>query len=200
MKLSSVASLFVLGLVLVGLSGCQSAPKVNSEFDSSADFTSARTFALRPLPNSIPGVDPGLVLRVGPAATSAARASMSAKGFTEASDVAKADLAVLIHGKSVPKTDVTEWGFTPYYAAGWRGSYAYGMYGGSSVTVDQYDEGTLIVEVYDVKTRKMIWVGWMTARSSGRTEDQAAKVGNAVSEILAGFPGVGTRPVAPARK
>jgi hypothetical protein len=147
MKLTSVSSLIAFGSLILGLTGCTSTPKLEVEFDKETDFTKAKTFVVRPIPKDIPGVDPGLVLRVGPAATAAVRSSMVAKGYIEVFEAAKADIAVLIHGKSVPKTDVTDWGFSPYYGAGWGGAYSYGMYGGSSVSVDQYDEGTLIVEV-----------------------------------------------------
>jgi hypothetical protein len=189
-----------LGSLVLGLAGCTTAPKLSTEFDKDYDFTKAKTFIIRPIPKDIPGVDPGLVLRVGPAATAAARSALNGKGYIEVAEPAKADIAVLLHGKSVPKTDVTDWGFTPYYGGGWYGGYPYGMYGGSSVTVDQYDEGTLIVEVYDVKTRKMVWVGWGTSRMTSKTEEQPGNVGSAVTNLLMGYPAAGQKPVPPPPK
>jgi hypothetical protein len=195
---SLVVSLLTLGFAMAAFSGCTTAPKISSEFDAEADFTAAKTFALRPLPKEIPNVDPGLIMRVGPAALGAARSTLTGKGYTEVPDMAKADLAIVIHGKSVPKTDVTDWGPTVAYGrAGWYGGYAYG---GSNVTVDQYNEGTLAVEVYDVKTRKMIWVGWATARATEKTDEQAARVGEAITNILAQYPVVGNKPVKPVKK
>jgi hypothetical protein len=192
-----LGSFFVAGAIVAALfSGCQTAPKVQSEFDKAAPFAAAKTFAVRPLPKQIPGVDPGMVLRVGPAAMDAVRASMKEKGFTEVSDVATADLAVLVHGKVVPKTEITDWGFTPYVGrAGWYRGYPYGVYGGTNVTVDQYNEGTLIVEVYDIKTKKMIWVGWVTATPSEDKSKQKGQVVAGVAQILAEYPAVGTIPV-----
>jgi hypothetical protein len=195
---SVITPLLTLGLALVVFSGCQTAPKINSEFDAEAGFTAAKTFFVCPLPKQIPNVDPGLLMRVGPAALGAARTGMAGRGYAEVTDVAKADLAVVIHGKSVPKTDVTDWGFTPYYGrAGWYGGYAYG---GSNITVDQYDEGTLAVEIYDLKTSKMIWVGWVTARRTDKTEEQAARVAEGITKIIAEYPIVGNKPVKPAKK
>ena len=197
--MKSTPVLLALGLLMAGLSGCQTVPKINTEFDASANFTAAKTFAVLPLPKNIPGVDPGLVLRVGPAAMDAVRASMKEKGYTETADAAKADIAVLVHGKSVPKTDVTDWGFQPTYGrAGWYRGYPYGVYGTSNVSVDQYDEGTLIVEVYDVKSKSMIWVGWASARATTKTSEQASRVSQGITDILAGYPAVGNIPVAPA--
>jgi hypothetical protein len=191
-------------LLAVGaFTGCQTAPKVQTEFDATAGFAATKTFSILPLPKNIPGVDPGLILRVGPAATEAVRTSMQAKGYTEAAASKEADLAVLVHGKLVPKTDVTDWGFTPYYGrAGWYGGYNYGVYGGSNVTVDQYNQGTLIVEVYDVKASKMIWVGWMEDRtdSNPKKDEQAAKVATLINTILATYPAVGAVPPPPPPK
>jgi hypothetical protein len=188
-------------LVAFGLAGCQTAPKVQSEFDTSANFTAAKTFAVRPLPKSIPGVDPGLILRVGPAAMDAVRASLKGKGYTEVAEAKKADIAVLVHGKSVPKTEVTAWGFTPTYGrAGWYRGYPYGGYSMGNVSVDQYDEGTLIVEVYDVNSKNMIWVGWVTAEATANKSEQASKVAAGITKILATYPSVGNIPVAPAKK
>jgi hypothetical protein len=185
---------------VAGLTGCQTAPKVQTEFDSTEGFATMKTFAVLPLPKNIPGVDPGLVLRIGPAVKEAVRGSMKGKGYTETTTTKETDIAILVHGRLVPKTDVTDWGFTPYYGrAGWYGGYNYGAYGGSNVTVDQYNQGTIIVEVYDVKTSKMIWVGWMEDRADDdpKREKQAANVANAIAKILASYPAVGAVPPPP---
>lgn len=185
------------------MAGCTSAPKLQFDFNKETDFTKAKTFILKPIPQNIQGVDPGLVMRVGPAAMDAVRSSMIAKGYMEVSDKTKADIAVVVHGKAVPKTDVTDWGMTGgmYYGrGGWYGGYPYGMYGGSNITVDQYTEGTLIVEVYEVATKSMIWVGWGTARMTSKTDEQVANVRNGITTLLNNYPAVGQSPVVPAKK
>ena len=154
MKLSKISTFSLIAIMAFGVLGCATKPpQVNTEFDSKADFAGARTFAILPLPKTIPGADPGLAMRVSGSVESTVRAAMTAKGYMEV-DKSEADIAILIHGKLVPKTDVTDWGFTPTYGAygwnrGYRGYYG-GMSMGSNVSVDQYDEGTLIGEVYDV--------------------------------------------------
>jgi len=189
---------------VVGLlwAGCATTPKVETEYDPAANFAAAKTFVVLPLPQKIPGVDPGLLLRVGPAAVNSAAAALYELGYKQVDDVKYADIAVLVHGKKVPKTDVTDWGFTPYVGGyGWYGRYPYGagVYG-SNITVDQYDEGTLIVEVYDVKSEKQIWVGWMTGRSTTDKSKQAGNVSEGVAMILANYPAAGMAPTPPAAK
>jgi hypothetical protein len=204
MKIKSITALIGLGSLILGLAGCTSTPKLQFDFDKQADFTKAKTFIFKPIPNNIPGVDPGLVMRVGPAAADAVRTSMIAKGYTEVSDKTKADIAVVVHGKAVPKTDVTDWGYTGGMYMGGRGMYGgypYGaMYGGSNITVDQYTEGTLVVEIYEVSTKNMIWVGWGTARMTEKSDQQVTNVSNGIRTLLNNYPAVGQMPVAPAKK
>lgn len=200
MKLTKLVPLVALAAFAIGLTGCATKPpKVNTEYDSAASFTEATTFVILPLPKNIPGADPGVMMRLGPTIEQSVRDSMTAKGYTETMDKAEADIAVLIHGKLVPKTDVTDWGFTPTYGAygwnrGYRGYYG-GMSMGSNVTVDQYDEGTLIGEVYDVESKSMIWVGWMSARANTKREGQEERAATAVTRLLNGYPPVGMMPV-----
>ncbi|MDE0886019.1 MAG: DUF4136 domain-containing protein [Myxococcota bacterium] len=71
----------------------------------------------------------------------------------------------------------------PYY-----GQYRYGgWHSTSSVSVQQYTEGTLSIEVYDSKTEQAVWVGWASKRLS-RSDDSRAVISEAVSKILKEFP------------
>jgi hypothetical protein len=201
MKPSKVYCFILVTALSLGLIGCATKPPaVNTEFDSQADFAANETFVILPLPKNIPGADPGLTMRLSSTVENTVRTAMIAKGYREAPKD-EADIAVFIHGKIVPKTDVTDWGFTPTYGAygwnrGYRGYYgSMGMYGGSNVTVDQYNEGTLIGEVYDVETQSMIWVGWMTGRANQGSEGETARAAAAVDRILALFPAMGAQPI-----
>lgn len=191
--------LFLAGLAAgLVLAACTTAPKFNSEFKQGADFTKYKTYTVVPLPQKVEGMDPGAGIRLSSAALASAKAAMVGKGYTEAADPKGADLALIIKGKAVPKTDITDWGFS--YGVGW-GGYPYGGgYYGSNVSVDQYEEGTLIVEAYEVKTKEMVWVGWVTGRVQDKTEGQAERVASAVTQVLGSYPAVGTQPMPPVKK
>jgi hypothetical protein len=193
MNLKSCLSLFVCARILATFSGCTSAPKLNSEFDPSVDFTGYKSFAVIPFPKSIPNTDPGLLLRITPAAKAAVESTMAAKGYTQVANLEEADIAVLVHGKSVPKTNVSGGGFDPVYGAAWYGGYPYASFGVSSVHVDNYDEGTLIVEVWELKpgADNQIWVGWSTGRIQKDTSTQAANVAERIRLLLGKYPEIG---------
>jgi hypothetical protein len=187
---------FSASVVLFGaFSACTSAPKFNSEFNPEVDFTNFKTFAVVPFPRQIDNVDPGLLLRVTPAAKAAVEGSMEAKGYTLVENVDQADIAVLVHGRSVPKTDISgTGGFYPVYAGAWYSRYPYASLNVNTVTVDNYDEGTLIVEIYEQKDgeENQIWVGWTKGRIKKNTANQAARVAEAIRQILHRYPDQGT--------
>jgi hypothetical protein len=135
---------------------------------------------------------------VGPALKDAAQRAMTGRGYVEVADPKGADMVVRIHSRIVPKTEVTDWGFTPTYSRyGWYRSFPYETFGRRRVEVDNYNEGTLIVEVYDARTREMVWVGWITGRKEEREDKSLAAATQALNEILAAFPPAGTAPTAP---
>jgi hypothetical protein len=62
---------------------------------------------------------------------------------------------------------------------------------GDGVEVFQYDEGTLVVDVADADTRKVIWRGWAVADVSAALDDQeelTELVNRGVSSMFSFFP------------
>ena len=53
----------------------------------------------------------------------------------------------------------------------------------------------MIGEIYDVKSKSMIWVGRMTGRSNPKGAGQAERVDAAVTRLLKGYLPVGWMPV-----
>ena len=100
------------------------------------------------------------------------------------------DFGVGYRGSIQEKIDVQTIDRYYGYGPGW-GQYGPG-YGGiaTETYVDQYDEGTLIIDVVDNRSRKLVWRGSTSARvredetPAKRTERTQA----AVDAILAEFP------------
>ena len=184
MKKVTILSLLILSLAF--LFGCESTPKIQSEYNESVDFGAYKTYAVMPLPTSIPGADPGIVLRTGRFVQQEVEAELNAAGYTQV-PIEECDFAVNLTGKVVPKTDITDWGYMHYPSRGWYGAYSPYYYTGSNVTVDQYEEGTLIIEIYDAKTKEMAWVGWGVGRRKSGGPD-LEKLSQVIASILADFP------------
>ena len=216
---------FTLAGLVLALTGCgTSPPKIDSEVNRAVDFSQFRTFTILPYTEeSMAGANPGTLLRVGEPIVLEIQNNMQRLGYIPVGDVEKSDIAFNIQGNSIPKMSVTDSGFGGYYgmggypygAGGWasrypyggRGGYGgYGGYGvgvgyGSTVSVDQYDEGTLAIEAYDAFTKELVWVGWATGRMSKDGPDMD-KLRTTIQQVLARFPvsaraGPGNAVVAP---
>ena len=182
---------FVTGCTLAFLAGCASAPEIKYEADRSVDVSGYKTYAMVPFSKTSgitgQGANPGASLKYAEPITSAIKSTLAAKGYTEVS-ADKADFAVNVRATIVPQTDVTDWGMGYAGYPGWRGGgYGYwGAGGGYNVTVDQYNQGVLRIELFDMKKKDLVWVGWATDRLSDKPD--VTKIPPIVASILANFP------------
>lgn len=112
----------------------------------------------------------------------AIRTSMTQRPMTE--DVTNPDCIVTFFTSTKTKTEVNDLGL----AGGlYRRSPYHGWGGYSSVTVDQYEEGTLIIDVIDGQSKQLVWRGAYSKRM-GRSAPREAEVSKIVASILAEFP------------
>ncbi len=180
---SILALMAAIGLAVSGCVGFQ----VTQDYDPATDFSGYRGwYWLPPSPSGDRRVDNDLVdARIRRAVESA----LSARGFRKTSK-GEGDFAVgyhvLIEGKIDVRTVNNYYGYGP----GW------GRYGGrvgsgyTETYVDQYEQGTLIIDVVDTGSRKLAWRGSTSARvqQTAEGEDRAERVHEAVDAILAEFP------------
>jgi hypothetical protein len=182
---------FLSSLALAGLlSACVTPqPPVQTQAKPGATFNTYRTYTLMPLPAAGPASDPGLMLRIGEPAREAVVQGMAAKGLTQA-DPAQADLAIHLRGSRIPKIEITDWGFTrTAYTASGRIPVHVGP-----TDVRKYEERTLIVEVFDNRSKDLVWAGWNVREATGKVMPE--HVQGAIRSILAVFPGgVSAQPV-----
>lgn len=68
---------------------------------------------------------------------------------------------------------------------GWLGS---GGTGEATITPQSYKEGTLVIDMYDVKTKQLIWRGSAEGTLSDKAEKNEKKLENAVAKMFKYFP------------
>jgi hypothetical protein len=156
---------------------------VHTDYKTGADFSKYKTFTMMPLPKQGPPNDPGAPLRLAQPAKEAVASALTAKGLTEA-PADQADLTVVLRGRSLPKVDITNYGYT--YPMMTR----YGtvpVVTNPYTTVDTYNERTLYVEMLDNRAKELVWVGSMTKDTSTKpvTPEMLQK---AIKEVLAKYP------------
>lgn len=185
------ASSLVLGAIAL-FSGCATGPEIKYEADRSVDVSHYKSYVLVPFSKTTgisgQGADPGASLKFAAPITSAIKSALASKGYSEVTSAASADFAVNIRATVVPQTDVTDWGMGYAGYPGWRGGgYGYwGAGGGYNVSVDQYNQGVLRIEIYDAKKKELVWVGWASDRLDDKPD--VTKIPGVVSAILANFP------------
>lgn len=107
---------------------------------------------------------------------------MQQRGF--ANDCATPDFRVTFNTIKKTKTEVTDLGIgaTPFRR------YPYHGYGGySRYNVDQYEEGTFVLDIIDEASKELVWRGTYVKRL-GWDAPTDAQVLDIVTEILAQFP------------
>jgi hypothetical protein len=160
---------------------------VTTDYDHSAPFGKYRTYALAPAAHG-----QTLSPTSEAALRDALRTELAARGITEAPQ-SKADLDVVRHVFLQDKVSVqqyTDWGYG--YNGAWPYGYGYyGMWAGAPrtyVDVNQYTQGTMVLDFVDTHTKKLVFRGTGQAVVSG-PESNAGKIREGVAKMIAGFPG-----------
>ncbi|WP_137222152.1 DUF4136 domain-containing protein [Shewanella sp. MEBiC00475] len=177
--------LFIIATVLF-LSAC-STLKSSSDFDPSVSFDQYKTYSWVANKNDVAGyhLDGLMDQRV----RAAIESQLSQKGFTK-TDKKDADLLVNYITKVDKKINIdtfnSHYGYNPYYGPrwGWGGSLQ------TETTVREYDVGTLMVDLVDNKTSKLVWRGTVadTVREQNTPEERIQIINNAISTVMMDYP------------
>ena len=174
------AGLALLGALLAGCSGI----KVRSDYDPTADFSTLRTYAWLPTPRAKTGDpridDPLINARIERAIDRA----VAAKGFARV-ETEQADFHVTFYIGIDRKLDVTTMPRSYGYYGRWGG-----FYGGTTTYVDQYDVGTLLIDVIDRGRNELVWrgVGETRLRQSRTPQESEQRIQQTVDAVLESFP------------
>ena len=185
----AAASVLVVVLAAVG-TACSSV-RTNYDFDPSTNFSAWRTYAWYPSgspPTGDPRLDnPLLHGRI----EAAVNRTLVARGYSQVKDRTP-DFYVNYHLSTEARLDVRT--MNRVYSGGphgrsWAGS-GWGGVGWAETVVDQYEEGTLVIDFVDVSARRLAWRGSGTRRLAWDPQPDrlTQRVNEAVDEILAQFP------------
>jgi hypothetical protein len=171
------------------LSACTMAPEVRANYDQGVNFAQYRTYGFwEEIGTDANGYET-LTTQQLKAAT---RREMDARGYTYSAH--DADLLVNFAAKVEQRVRVSPGGYYGYpYGYGWYGGgYGYGgwgMWGAWQPYVDQYDEGTLNIDIVDARRKQLVWEGTAVGRISDKMRDnQAQAISDTVREIFMKYP------------
>jgi hypothetical protein len=165
-----------LTLAVLGAPSLLSAQDVKTDFDKTYDFAKIHTVAVKlgtrwgnPL-----GED-----RVKKEIETA----LVAKGWKLAPEET-ADAITMLHGASQTKHDVT----TFYSGMGGYGYYGGGGMASAQTSVSEYQVGTLVVDIFDRPSKKLIFRGTASDELSDKAEKNQKKASKAAEKMFKNFP------------
>jgi hypothetical protein len=152
------------------------AQKVNRDYDKSYDFAKIKTFAIKI------GTSWNNQMSENRALTEIATA-LTGKGWVRSANEQEANALVVIHGASETKKTLNT------FYDGW-GGWGYGGMGmgGSTTSVYEYQVGTLVVDIFDVQSKNLIFRSTASDELNSDPFKNEKKLQKAVEKMFKDFP------------
>ena len=167
------------GAVALLTAACGASIKATTDYDRNVNFASYQTFSIMKGNSSgNPVSDQRIADNVV--------AAITGKGWKEV-PADQAQAAVVVH--TATKTKHTyETFYDGFGLGGWGWRRWSGLGGGATTYVNNYRVGTVVVEIFDGKTKEAIWQGYASDVLSGSAPENAKINQQAVAKMFASFP------------
>ena len=181
------------------LAACASGPpKPTVDHKADYNFTSVKKIALYRESGQVSGDNPLQLSDIQRDRIDQALSyALGNRGFQMVDDTAQADLLLSWHLVTQNKTDVRTYE-TPTYGMGYGRYGRYNRYSAyncwscsptrTEVSVQNYTQGTFIVDMIDPALRKSVWRGVTQSRLKGKHSEDQGRYNDAATAIFASFP------------
>jgi hypothetical protein len=170
----AIAGALLLPVVLL-------AQSVTRDWDKKYDFSTVKTFAMKI------GTSWGNQLSENRVIADMTEA-LTEKGWKKIENESAANLVVVIHGATETKHNVNT-----FYSG--MGGYGYGYYGmggmgmgSATTTVSEYKVGTLVVDMFDIKTKNLVFRGTASDEINKDPKKNEKKLDKAAQKLFKDFP------------
>src|SRR5882724_10187212 len=160
------------GLVLL-LASASFAQQVKTDYQRGTDFSRYKTYSWEKVQTQ----DQLDVSRIKDAVNGA----LSAKGLTAVDSGGDLSLVAIEMTKNQQNLNTFYNGF----GGGWRWG---GGFGNATTTVDNYKVGTLVVDLFDAKTKTVIWRGSSSDTLSDKSDKNIKNLDKGVQKMFEHFP------------
>ncbi|MCU1259803.1 MAG: hypothetical protein JWO80_2688 [Bryobacterales bacterium] len=161
-----------VGIVLL-FAAASFAEQVKTDYDRSADLSQYKTYSWEKVQTQ----DPLLVDRIKEAVNGA----LAAKGWTPVESGGNVSIVALEMTQNHRTLNTYYDGF----GGGWRWG---GGFGTSTTTVDNYKVGTLVVDMFDANTKKLVWRGSASDTLSDKSDKNIKNLDKGVQKMFDHFP------------
>jgi hypothetical protein len=149
------------------------AQQVKTDYDRSAEFGQYKTFSWE----KIQTPDPLWVDRIKEAVDTA----LTAKGWTPVESGGDVSIVAMEMNQNHRTLNTYYDGF----GGGWRWG---GGFGNATTTVDNYKVGTLVVDLFDSRTKKLVWRGSSSDTLSNKSDKNIKELDKGVEKMFDHFP------------
>jgi hypothetical protein len=148
------------------------AQQVKTDYDRTVNFDQYKTYSWQKVETK----NPLWVDRI----KSAVDAALTAKGWTQVPSDGNISLVAI----EATKNQQTLNTFYNGFGGGWR----WGGFGDATTTVDNYQVGTLVLDMFDTQTKKLVWRGSASDTLSDKTDKNIKNLDKGVQKMLKQFP------------
>jgi hypothetical protein len=175
MKLQRIAPV-LMGIMLL-FAGRLSAQDVKTDYDHNADFTQYKTYSWEHVQTK----DPLFIDRI----KSAVNAALAAKGWTQVDSGGGVSIIAIQTTQEQQTLNTFYDGFGGGW--GWR-RFGGGGFGEATTTTDTYKVGTLVVDLYDSKTKQLLFRGTSSDTLSNNSNKNTENLDKGVEKMFKKFP------------
>ena len=161
------------------LSATASLAEVKTDYDRNAEFARYKTYSW----GNVHTQNPLWVDRI----KAAVNAALAAKGWTEVE--AGGDVSIM--AMEMTKDHRTLNTFYDNFGGGWGWRWGGGFgdgFGTSTTSEDTYKVGTLVVDLFDTNSKKLIWRGSASETLSDKSDKNIKKLNSEVQKMFDRFP------------
>ena len=166
-------------IVLIGLAlflaNASFAQQVKTDYDRAANFSQYKTYSWE----KVQTPDPLWVDRI----KAAVNAALAAKGWTQVES--GGDISII--AMEINRDHQILNTYYDDFGGGWRWR-GFGGFGESTTTSDTYTVGTLVVDLFDAKTKNLVWRGVSSGMLSDKSLKNINNLNRGVQKMFQHFP------------
>jgi len=175
MRLKRMAvALTCMMFLFVGISVAQ---QVKTDYDRTANFTQYKTYSWEHVKTK----DPLLEDRI----KNAVNAALAARGWTQVESGGDVSIVAIQMTSNQETLNTFYNGFGGGW--GWR-RFGGGGFGEATTTTDIYKVGTVVVDLFDAKTKKLLWRGSSSDTLSNNSDKNIKNLDKGVEKMFQKFP------------
>jgi len=168
-------ALFVLVACVFFTTSASFAQQVTTDYDRNADFAQYKTYSWE----KVKTADQLWVNRIKTAVDSA----LAAKGWSQVESGGDISIVAI----EMTRKQQTLNTFYDGFGGGWRWR-GFGDFGESTTTEDTYKVGTLVVDLFDAKTRNLVWRAVSSDTLSDKSDKNIKNLNKGVQKMFRHFP------------